>query len=155
MVKKKKSSNMCIIGAIFFTHQWQTGQTCHLTSHIEDTMRNIPPWMALTLEVGASILWKANLQYVFTVSTISSLWTSNPNSLNYCKKNDICAKSLQLCPALCNPTDLSPPDSSVRQILQSRILEWVAMLLSRESSQPRDWTHVSWVFHIGRQVLYH
>ena len=80
---------MCIIGAIYFTHQWQTGQKCHLTSHIEGTMRNIPPWMALTLEAGASILWKANLQYVFTTSTISSLWTSNPNSLNYCKKKMI------------------------------------------------------------------
>ena len=28
-------------------------------------------------------------------------------------------------------------------ILQARILEWVAMLSSRESSQPRDRTHVS------------
>ena len=28
-------------------------------------------------------------------------------------------------------------------ILQARILEWVAMPSSRESSQHRDWTHVS------------
>ena len=28
-------------------------------------------------------------------------------------------------------------------ILQARILEWVAFPFSRESSQPRDWTHVS------------
>ena len=28
-------------------------------------------------------------------------------------------------------------------ILQARILEWVAMPASRESSQPRDWTQVS------------
>ena len=30
-------------------------------------------------------------------------------------------------------------------ILQARILEWVAMFFSRRSSQPRDWTQVSWL----------
>ena len=37
----------------------------------------------------------------------------------------------------------SLPGSSVHGILQARILEWVAMLFSRESSQPRDQTQVS------------
>ena len=31
-------------------------------------------------------------------------------------------------------------------ILQARILEWVALPFSRESSQPRDRTHISYVF---------
>ena len=35
----------------------------------------------------------------------------------------VCAKSLQSCPALCNPMDCSPPGSSVHRILQARILE--------------------------------
>ena len=35
------------------------------------------------------------------------------------------AKSLQSCPALCNPVYSSPPDSSVPGILQARMLEWV------------------------------
>ena len=39
---------------------------------------------------------------------------------------------------LCDPVDCSPPGSSVYGILQARILEWVAMPSSRESSQPRD-----------------
>ena len=39
--------------------------------------------------------------------------------------------------------DCSPPGSSVHGILQARILEWVAMLSSRRSSQSRDWAHVS------------
>ena len=39
--------------------------------------------------------------------------------------------------------DCSPPGSSVKEILQTRILEWVAMPSSRGSSQPRDWTQVS------------
>ena len=37
------------------------------------------------------------------------------------------AKSLQLCPALCDPTDGSPPGSSIPGILQRWILEWVAI----------------------------
>ena len=38
------------------------------------------------------------------------------------------AKSLQLCPALCDPIDSSPPGSSVSGILQARILEWLPLL---------------------------
>ena len=34
--------------------------------------------------------------------------------------------------------DYSQPGSSVHGILQARILEWVAILSSRGSSQPRD-----------------
>ena len=41
------------------------------------------------------------------------------------------AKSLQLCPTLCDPMNCSPPGSSVHGILQARILEWVAMPSSR------------------------
>ena len=37
----------------------------------------------------------------------------------------------------------SLPGSSVHGILQTRILEWVAIPFSRESSWPRDWTLVS------------
>ena len=36
-----------------------------------------------------------------------------------------------------------PMDNTVRGILQSRILEWVAVSFSRASFQPRDWTPVS------------
>ena len=39
---------------------------------------------------------------------------------------------------LCDPMDCSLPGSSVHGILQARILEWVAISLSRRSSQPRD-----------------
>ena len=49
----------------------------------------------------------------------------------------------QSCLTLCNPMDCSPPGSSVRGILQARLLAWVAMPSSRGSSQPRDRTQVS------------
>ena len=42
-----------------------------------------------------------------------------------------------------NSLDYSPPGSSVHGIFQARILEWVAIFLSRGSSQPRDRTQVS------------
>ena len=40
------------------------------------------------------------------------------------------AKSLQLCPTLCNPRDGSPPGSPIPGILQARTLEWVAISFS-------------------------
>ena len=39
--------------------------------------------------------------------------------------------------------DYSLPDASVHEILQARILEWVAVSFSRRSFQPRDQTQVS------------
>ena len=56
--------------------------------------------------------------------------------LNYLKESE--GEVAQLCPTLCDPVDCSLPDSSVRGILQARILEWVAISFSRGSSQPRD-----------------
>ena len=49
----------------------------------------------------------------------------------------------QSCLTLCDPMDCSPPGSSAHGILQARILEWVAIPLSRGSSWPRNWTQVS------------
>ena len=60
----------------------------------------------------------------------------------------VCVKSLQLCPTQCYLMDCSLLGSSVQGILQARILEWVVMPSPRGSSQPRDRTQVSCVFHI-------
>ena len=40
----------------------------------------------------------------------------------------------QLCPILVTSIDCSPPDFSVRDVLQARTLEWVAFPFSRGSS---------------------
>ena len=40
----------------------------------------------------------------------------------------------KLCPTPCDPMDCSLPGSSVRGILQARVLEWVAISFSRRSS---------------------
>ena len=60
------------------------------------------------------------------------------------------AKSLQSCPTLCNPTHCSLPVFSVHGVLQARIMEWDGMPSSKGSSRPRDQTHVSYIFCIGR-----
>ena len=51
----------------------------------------------------------------------------------------------QLCQTLCNTMDCSLPGYSVHGILQARVLEWVAIPFSRESSQLRGQT---WISHI-------
>ena len=61
----------------------------------------------------------------------------------------------QSCLTLCDLMDYNPTGSSVHGILQARILEWIVMPFSRGSSQPRDGTHVSYVYCIGRWVLYY
>ena len=66
----------------------------------------------------------------------------------------VCSVSLS-CPTLCHSMDCSPPASLVHGILQTRILEWVAISYSRRSSPPRDWTHISCVSCTGGRILYH
>ena len=52
---------------------------------------------------------------------------------------------------LCEPMDCNPPGSSLHEISQARILEWVVNPFSKGSSQPRDQTCV---FCIGRRIPY-
>ena len=44
--------------------------------------------------------------------------------------NIVCVLCTQPCPTLCNRMDRSPPGSPVHEILQARILEWVAISFS-------------------------
>ena len=61
------------------------------------------------------------------------------------------AKSLQLCPTLCNPKDCSPPGSSVHGISQARTLECIAMSSSRGISSTQGSNPP--LLH-SRQILY-
>ena len=91
-------------------------------------------------------LWSQMMALSLVEQELRHYWTS---------VNLMCAKLLQSCPTVWDSTDYSPPDSSVQEILQAGILEWVSMPSSRWSSQPRDWTQVSYVSCTGRRVLYH
>ena len=63
------------------------------------------------------------------------------------------AKSVQLCPILCDSLDCSPPGFSVHWILQERILEWVAMPSSRDLPNPGI-ESMSLMSPAGWRVLY-
>ena len=125
--------------------------------------------------IDRSVLWPWSQHLAFQLIT-PQLWFWGPLSFDYwtdfCRS--IClwpwrvvflddtvsrwslhAKLLQLCLTLCAPMDCSPPGSSVHGILKARTLEWVAMPSSKVCSWPRDWTCISYVSCIGKQVLYH
>ena len=55
----------------------------------------------------------------------------------------LCVLVAQLCLTLCDPMACSPSGSSVHEMFQARILEWVAISFSRGFSPPRDRTWVS------------
>ena len=67
----------------------------------------------------------------------------------------LCKVTSKLSPTLCDPMNCSPQSSSVHGILQARKLEWVTVPSFRGSSWIRDWTHISYLSCISRQVLYH
>ena len=60
------------------------------------------------------------------------------------------AKSLQLCPTLCDPIDSSPPGFPVPGILQARTLEWVAISFSIDSGIFKRFVSL---FHIDRKFI--
>ena len=69
-------------------------------------------------------------------SFIAAFPAPSPHSLAH-------GKEVKVLVAQSCPMDWSLPGSSVHEILQARILEWVAIPFSRESSQLRDRTQVS------------
>ena len=59
-------------------------------------------------------------------------------------------KVAQSCSTLCDPMDCNLTDTCVREILQSRILEWIGTSFSRVYSWPRDW---NWASHIAGRLF--
>ena len=69
-----------------------------------------------------SILQCSDFFYCPALTSIHDYWKDHAAAA--------AAKSLQLCPTLCDPIDGSPPGSPVPGILQARTLEWVAISFS-------------------------
>ena len=108
---------------------------------------------------GHTLTWRLNVCVLSHVRLYETPWTvasQAPLSLGFSRQEHwselpfpspvhayMHAKSLQLCPTLCDPMDSSPPGSSDHRILQARTLEWIAISFSRGSSWPRDCTHIS------------
>ena len=130
--------------------KWDTNST-HFTEFLMRTKRTLDSWDS------SGFPWMR--------SSPICLWSSHQwrkaHSRDSCREDDseahMRAKSLHLCPTLCNPMDSSLPGSyrRIHGILQERILAWIAMLSSKGSSWPRGQTHVSKVSCISRQVFHH
>ena len=76
-----------------------------------------------------------------------------PRTLPFHSEITFCPCSVpQLCPLFATPWTVA---SSVHEIFQARILEWVAIFSSKRSSWPRDQTWISRVSYIGKWILYH
>ena len=90
--------------------------------------------------VVSVILWVRELYSVVSLRVRNHAFSCSPDKIiRYIYEGEVAQSS----PTLCDPMDCSLPGSSIRGILQARILEWVAISFSRGSSQPRDWTQVS------------
>ena len=81
-------------------------------------------------------------------------WTVNPLEMHSVALSCMHPKSLQLCLILSDPMDCSPPSSSVHGIFQASMFEWIVILSSRGSSWPRDQTHISYIFCLGRTATW-
>ena len=91
-----------------------------------------------------SILYPSTTQItctwdLFTVSHMSPMLFS---AISHIFNFFLLVKVTQSCPTLCDPMDCSPPDSSVRGILQARVLEWGACSFLQEIS-PTQVSHIS------------
>ena len=103
-----------------------------------------------------AISWTFSSEYaVDSLNSADLVWNNFSQNFYIVFFSSLCIKSLHSGPTRCNPMDCSTPGSSVHEILQARILEWVAIPFSRGSSWPRDWTSVSYISCIGWEVLYH
>ena len=104
---------------------------------------------------GASaVVWKEDAHLAHWARRRRDTWSDGVGSANaqscdtkqsHCSLRCVCLKSLS-CLTLCNPIDCNPPSFSVHGIFQAEILEWVAIPSSSGSSQPRDWTRISFHF---------
>ena len=79
-------------------------------------------------------------------------WGNRAVLQEFCCRWSVHKSVLYMFQTLWDPMDCSIPGSSVHEIFQARILEWVATSFSRISSPFRDRTRVSC---IDTQILYH
>ena len=107
-------------------------------SFISDLFRRIPlhpPFCPCEFLLVYIHVWK------FIVLSLSTLHVFSNQFLPYWLLYILC---VCVCVCVCYSLFLTPwTVASVHEILQARILEWIATPFSRGSSKPRDWTRVS------------
>ena len=88
-------------------------------------LRDRPGWQQL-LRLSSEVVWKGLARPGAIPSGEAPGWGGE--GLHFLAA--AAAKSLQSCPTLCDPIDVSPPGSPAPGILQARTLEWVAISFS-------------------------
>ena len=117
------------------------------------------------LEVIICTLWNRKMEIHSNILACKIPWTEEPGTVHgvvnsqtqlstYITHMHSCSVT-QSCLTLWNPMDCNPPGSSVHRIFQARILEWIAISSSKGSPQPRQQTQVSYIFCLGKWILYH
>ena len=92
--------------------------TWHQVVHPEDCSLSSRAWHAIKTVDQSTQGWSARESLTPKLSVVSEV--------------------TQLCLTLCDPMDCSLPGSSIHGIFQARILEWVAISVSRRSPRHRD-----------------
>ena len=139
-----------IISTILFcsSYLWITFQVVHRTTGKVIFYIQLPSWSwdtSLAIIIITALAIKLIIYWAISLFEV----------LEWFYYNTACTLSRFSCVQLfATLWTVSPPRSSVHGILQARILEWVAMPSSSESSWPRDQTCLSYVSCIGRRVFF-
>ena len=100
---------------------WKILKDMGILDHLTSLLRNLYAGQEVTeLDVEQQTGSKLGKEYIRAVYCYRAYFT-------YMQSAAAAAKSLQLCPTLCNPIDGSPPGSPIPGILQPRTLQWVAL----------------------------
>ena len=105
--------------------------------HRRQPTRLICPWNSPGKNTGVSWHFLRGSSWPWDWTWVScivgrhfTVWATREVTGMYLVYDLAAAKSLQLCPTLCDPIDGSLPGSPVPGILQARTLEWVAISFS-------------------------
>ena len=127
-------------------------QTERNTYSVKTLTGNAPKWQISTMSFVDSE--RLMLEILDTCSGHRQSFRGDGNILksDYAVCNRLLCSVAQLCPICCDILDCGPLGSSVHEIPQATIPEWVAISSRKRCSRPTDRTHVSC---IDRWILYH
>ena len=134
--------------------QWGTGDDESHARKLYLIRGGITPlWVPTTSEKQTNLvdlLWRETGQSSREKTQVQAVGYHSLNQRREGSRNTTDVVVVKSHPTLLRLYGLKPASISVHGILQARIPYWVAISISRWSSQPRDWTHVSffggWIF---------